>query len=222
MDVTVGRWRARLVPFEQAGAALKLRADVFRAGIGDEDAFDAAAHHLLIEDRDGLAACARLTLQDGVAITRGYTGQFYDLSALALRFPRALEIGRLCIAPSCRDAEVPRLLLAALAQIVPAHERSLLYGCSSFPASGAGMAHLRQHIAPAIWAPPPKVATVPLSPVPGPLPPLLRSYLSLGAVVSDRCVVDADLGTLHVFTGLPVKTIPRTRARRLTGLLDAV
>lgn len=56
---------------------------------------------------------------------------------------------------------------------------------------------------------------------PGPLPPLLRGWLALGAEVSDHAVIDRDLGTMHVFTALPVAAIPPGRAAMLTGLLDA-
>ncbi|WP_179380488.1 GNAT family N-acetyltransferase [Jannaschia marina] len=223
MDITVGRWRARLVPPERAASALDLRARVFRGGAADGDGFDARARHLLISGADGtLAACARLTLQDGPAIAAGYTAQHYDLRRFAARFPRALEVGRVCLAPECHDPEVPRLLLAVLARLVVEERVAVLYGCSSFPLVGTGMARLSRHTAPADWAP---VATAPevrpIPQVPGALPPLLRGYLSLGARVSDHAVVDDDLGTLHVFTALPVAAIPPARARLLTGMLDA-
>ena len=45
------------------------------------------------------------------------------------------------------------------------------------------------------------------------MPPLLRGYLSLGGWVSDHAVIDPDLKTLHVFTGLEVKRVPSRRAK---------
>ena len=47
------------------------------------------------------------------------------------------------------------------------------------------------------------------------MPPLLRSYLVMGGWVSDHAVVDNDLNTLHVFTGLEISAIPPGRARLL-------
>ena len=47
------------------------------------------------------------------------------------------------------------------------------------------------------------------------MPPLLRSYLTMGGWVSDHAVVDRDLNTLHVFTGLEISAIPPARARAL-------
>jgi phytoene dehydrogenase-like protein len=47
------------------------------------------------------------------------------------------------------------------------------------------------------------------------MPPLLRSYLAMGGWVSDHAVVDRDLGTLHVCTGVEIAAIPPSRARLL-------
>jgi putative hemolysin len=47
------------------------------------------------------------------------------------------------------------------------------------------------------------------------MPPLLRSYLAMGGWVSDHAVVDRDLGTLHVFTGLEVGGVPEARIQAL-------
>jgi putative hemolysin len=50
------------------------------------------------------------------------------------------------------------------------------------------------------------------------MPPLLRSYLAMGGWVSDHAVVDRDLNTLHVFTGLEIRALPEARARLLRGV----
>jgi len=47
------------------------------------------------------------------------------------------------------------------------------------------------------------------------MPPLLRSYLVMGGWVSDHAVIDNDLNTLHVFTGVEVKRVPRKRVSLL-------
>lgn len=47
------------------------------------------------------------------------------------------------------------------------------------------------------------------------MPPLLRSYLLMGGWVSDHAVIDAELNTLHVFTGVEVARVPEARARRM-------
>lgn len=221
MEIEAGRWRARLTGAEGAAGALALRSLVFRGGPSDRDAFDAAARHLMIEDASGTVhACARLSVQDSAGIRAGYAAQFYDLTAFSSRFARALEVGRLCHRPGATDPDVPRLLLAVIARVVEAAGAEVLYGCSSFPAEAAALGRLADRIAPDGWRPGRKAAeTVPLTGEGGTLPPLLRSYLSLGARVSDHGVVDRDLGTVHVFTGLPIAEIPPVRARLLTGML---
>lgn len=222
MEMTGGRLRARIVPLADAAAALDLRAKVFRRGAPDDDAFDAGARHLLIEDGTALRGCARITVQHGQAILSGYTATTWNLTSLAAHFPDAIEVGRVCFAPGATDPDVPRLILAMLARVVREERTGILYGCSSFPANGAGLGRLAGRLAPEAWRPVARVAeAVTLPSTPGPLPPLLRSWLSLGAVVSDRAVVDRDLGTMQVFTGLPVAAIPPARVRLLAGLVDA-
>lgn len=50
------------------------------------------------------------------------------------------------------------------------------------------------------------------------MPPLLRSYLAMGGWVSDHAVVDRQLDTLHVFTGLEIRAIPPERAKLLRAV----
>jgi len=50
------------------------------------------------------------------------------------------------------------------------------------------------------------------------IPPLLRSYLAMGGWVSDHAVIDRQMNTLHVFTGLEIAAIPPNRARLLRTL----
>jgi len=47
------------------------------------------------------------------------------------------------------------------------------------------------------------------------MPPLLRTYLVMGGWVSDHAVVDPEMNTLHVFTGVEIGRVPKGRARVL-------
>jgi putative hemolysin len=109
----------------------------------------------------------------------------------------------------------------------------MLFGCSSFYGTDAGAYAdslgllAARHLAPARWMPTVKAPlTVPFArdlagrAIDGKeamqrMPPLLRSYLMLGGWVSDHAVVDPDLNTLHVFTGLEIAAIPDSRKRLL-------
>jgi putative hemolysin len=51
------------------------------------------------------------------------------------------------------------------------------------------------------------------------MPPLLRSYLVMGAQVSDHAVIDRQMNTLHVFTAIEVCAIPPARKARLRALI---
>ncbi|MFO1104542.1 MAG: GNAT family N-acyltransferase [Amaricoccus sp.] len=224
-------------------AAQALRYAAFRgegdAAGRDSDAFDARALHLLIEERRGgrLVCCCRLLpLKDGAEIAGSYSAQFYDLSGLAAFPGPMLELGRFCIAADARDPDILRLAWGALNAYVERHGIALIFGCSSFEGTeaeryAAAFALLSErHLAPRRWRPKIKAPAVvrfaravrALRPDPlaalRVMPPLLRSYLAMGGWVSDHAVVDRDLGTLHVFTGLEVGAVPAARARRLRAL----
>ena len=208
-----------------------------RDGDRDADPFDADCRHLLVEDRatGRLVCCFRLMpLTDGSEIGRSYAAQYYELSALAGYPGRMAEMGRFCIHPDhAQDPDILRVAWAALTRLVDQEGVEMLFGCSSFMGTEAAayrdaFALLRErHLAPRRWLPRIKAPRVfPFArrlcgTRPDPrrafltLPPLLRSYLALGGWVSDHAVVDDDLDTLHVFTGLEIAAIPPARARIL-------
>jgi putative hemolysin len=222
-------------------AALALRGRVFRPGGAagaDRDGFDAVCRHVLIEEiaTGALVGCFRLLpLAGGAEIGRSYSAQFYDLSALADFGGPMVEIGRFCIEPGRSDPDILRLAWAAMTALVDAAGVEMLFGCSSFPGTRAqahydafallrarhlAPLHLRPRVkAPAVFpfarrlrrAPDPKRAMAKM-------PPLLRTYLMMGGWVSDHAVIDRDLDTMHVFTGLEIRAVPPARARLLRAL----
>lgn len=199
----------------------------------DADRFDDPCRHVLIHDTatEELICCFRiLDLPDGRAIGQSYSAQFYDLTALQEFSGRMLEMGRFCIHPDHRDPDILRLAWAVMTRIVDMQGVKMIIGCSSFNGTAAEryrdtFAHLaRHHAAPERWRPGVKAPEVlRLSAAPDPdarmamrrMPPLLRSYLTMGGWVSDHAVIDRDLNSLHVFTGLEIAAIPASRARLL-------
>lgn len=217
-------------------AAQELRGRVFRASNArDADGYDAMCRHMLIERvEDGvLVATFRiLTFSSGAEIGRSYSAQYYALDALESYNAPMVELGRFCVAPDLEDPDVLRVAWGALAQIVDAEGIEMLFGCSSFQGTevaryGDAFAMLSErHLAPKRWWPKVKAPDVfrfarALRRVPDrakalkSMPPLLRSYLTMGGWVSDHAVVDRDLNTLHVFTGLEIASIPAARAKVL-------
>jgi len=236
------RYAARLAEdAADIARAQALRGLCFRGeGRVDRDRYDARCLHLLIEDRsDGaLVACCRLMpLRAGSEIAQSYSAQHYELSALESFEAPMMELGRFCIHPERHDPDILRLAWGALARFVDEHGVRMLFGCSSFKGTEAAdyadaFAMLRdRHLAPRRWWPRVKAPGVVrfardlARRVPDPrramatMPPLLRSYLAMGGWVSDHAVVDRDLGTLHVFTGLEIGAIPAARARQLRAVL---
>ena len=237
-----GRYRARTAQTpEDIAAAQRLRALAFRgpdAAGPDSDDFDAACTHVLVEEaRTGdLVCCFRLLhLGSGAEIGRSYSAQFYELSALADFDGPMVEMGRFCIHPDRRDPDILRVAWGAMTAHVDRAGVEMLFGCSSFHGIEArdyydAFALLRdRHIAPKRWLPRVKAPAVfrfasrlrrkpDLKRAQAKMPPLLRTYLLMGGWVSDHAVIDRDLGTLHVFTGLEIRAVPPARARLLRAV----
>lgn len=248
LTLSKGRYRARQAegPSDVARAQ-RLRYLAFRADRNaaarhdglDADAFDAACTHVLVEEvRSGtLVCCFRLLpLTGGAEIGRSYSAQHYELSALEGFQGRMAEMGRFCLHPAWHDPDIFRVAWGAVTVWVEREGVELLFGCSSFLGTEAE-AHLdafallgARHLAPRRWWPGAKAPEVfrfarrlagrtpDLKRAMQAMPPLLRTYLMMGGWVSDHAVVDRDLGTMHVFTGVEIGKVPPARARLLRAL----
>jgi putative hemolysin len=202
----------------------------------DRDEFDAICGHMMVEEtRTGkLVCCFRmLHLSDGSEIARSYSAKYYELSKLAAYPGRMIEMGRFCIHPAYNDPAILRVAWAAMSRFVDDQGVELLFGCSSFHGVDAeaymdAFALLKEkHLAPKRWLPRVKAPNVfrfarmlklkrpDMKQALKLMPPLLRTYLVMGGWVSDHAVIDSDLNTLHVFTGVEIKRVPPKRARLL-------
>jgi len=241
-EIRHGRYLARLAAGpDDVARAQALRALAF---FGDEDgrdieAHDAACLHVLVEEVSGrrLVCCFRLLLlEGGPEIARSYSAEFYELSALSTFEGRMAEMGRFCIRPGMGDPDILRLAWAAMTRLVDAQDVAMLFGCSSFagveadPYLDAFAVLGRRHLAPRRWWPRVKAPRVfrfaerlrrhrpDLAAAMRNMPPLLRTYLMMGGWVSDHAVIDRQMGTLHVFTGVEIRAIPEPRQRMLRAL----
>ncbi len=237
-DQPLVKYRVRLARTdEDLTRAQRLRFRSFRGeGEGlDSDDFDPLCDHFLVEDAAGdLVCCFRiLPLRNGSEIGRSYSARYYNLSSLADFEGPMVEMGRFCIDPARSDPDILRRAWAAMTRYVDDNGVQMLFGCSSFKGTEAeayfdAFALLKdRHLAPKRWLPRVKAPSVfryaarlkmrkpNLKAAMQGMPPLLRTYLFMGGWVSDHAVVDRDLGTLHVFTGLEIGRVPATRARLL-------
>lgn len=240
----VGLMKSRYEAFEattraEIEAAQRLRHLAFKGVDGlDADAFDEICTHILVKDRKSgdLVCCFRfLPLNSGNEIAQSYSAQYYELSALQDFQGTMVEMGRFCIHPDVQDPDILRVAWAAMTAYVDNNNVELLFGCSSFKGTDTkeyfdAFAMLRdRHIAPKRWLPRVKAPKVfqfaarlrrkpDLKQAQLRMPPLLRTYLMMGGWVSDHAVVDEQMNTLHVFTGLEIKAIPPARKRLLRAM----
>jgi putative hemolysin len=243
--LTLGRFKARLADTERdviACQQLRYLAFIEARGMDvpgdlrDHDEFDADCHHLMVEDtRSGqLVCCFRMMpLESGSEIGRTYSAKFYDLDALSDYPGKMVEMGRFCVHPAWKDPAILRVAWTAMTRFVDDQGVELLIGCSSFHGVDAeayadAFALLKEkHLAPKRWLPKVKAPRVfqyasrlrlrrpNMKLALRGMPPLLRTYLVMGGWVSDHAVIDNELNTLHVFTGIETKHVPEQRARLL-------
>ncbi|MRU13963.1 GNAT family N-acetyltransferase [Roseovarius sp. A21] len=238
-----GRYLARHADGpEDIRAAQRLRYLAFHGPSGpglDQDPFDDICTHILVEEAESgrLVCCFRiLPLAGGDEIGRSYSAQFYELSALASFEGPMVEMGRFCVDPEARDPDIVRVAWAAMTRYVDDNGVEMLFGCSSFKGTDAETYHdafamlAARHLAPRRWWPRVKAPSVvefakklrrrkpDAKQAMLRMPPLLRTYLLMGGWVSDHAVVDRQMNTLHVFTGLEIAAIPPSRKRLLRAV----
>jgi putative hemolysin len=228
--------------FYRQGAAVP---DAMNLASGrDCDRFDAICDHLLVLDsapgggwKQGVVATYRLLRQDVAERAHGFYSQgAFDLAGLLQRKRglRFLELGRSCVSPSYRDKGAVELLWKGIWAYVLQHDIDVMIGCASLPGTDPErladqLAFLRaMAAAPAEWAVQPHAGqdgqivlehTVAFDRRQAlrAVPPLLRAYLRLGAMVSDSAVIDQQFGVTDVFTVLPVASIPRRYLRHFSA-----
>lgn len=229
-NLVAGPYAARMVEdADDLRLCLALRSAVFRKGVADDrDRFDDLAQHVLLTDRrEGRAvACFRYRILPPGDLSLGYTAQFYDLAPLVRFGGPMADLGRVAVAPGRGDPDLLRLLLAALTQVALTERVRVIFGCSSLPG-----ANLARHAPTLAWlqthhAMPLAVTALKAAPRPAyvppdgrAVPPLLRSYLAMGARVGPDPVADPALDTVHVFTALDLAAVPVPRAHSLMRLM---
>ena len=197
-------------------------------GVDDEE-IDRHCTHIMVAGPDGLVAtCRVLYIEQDFHIS--YAAQRYDIEELS-GFGPFLELGRFCVLPDVLDGDILRLIWGGLAKIVDDRGIKMLFGCASFPgadpqdhAAALGLLS-RRFQAPAEFRVGRRAEAVSLSDFEAAegnaleqLPPLLRTYLTMGGWVSDHAVIDHDLDTIHVFCALEIDKIPPARARALRSI----
>ena len=215
------------------------RSRIFRntSSVSDADEFDERCTHFLIFDQlnsNKLVCVFRIYfINDYDQIDKSYSNKYYRLNNLKKINDPMLELGRFCIDPNYNDPKIIMTAWSAIRKIVEYKKIKFLFGCSSFIGTSIDryldcFKYLKyKYVAPPKYLPYVKAPQVLkfskiinlnkfcIRNAKKNLPPLLSSYLNLGGWVSDHAVIDYDLQTMHVFTGLEVEAIPENRLRFL-------
>jgi putative hemolysin len=210
----------------------------------DIDDYDSICDHLLVIDhgddgRPHVVGTYRLLRQVVASMHRGfYSAGEYDLAPL-IRTSAAggqlLELGRSCVAAAYRNNTTITLLWRGIASYLATHGIGYMFGCASLHGTdpalhAAELSYLHHHH----LAPPELRARaldhVPMDRLPAgsydpraaqrALPPLVKGYLRVGAMIGDGAFVDAQFNTVDVFVVMPVERITRRYLDRFAGAND--
>ncbi|PZM12166.1 GNAT family N-acetyltransferase [Rhizobium tubonense] len=200
----------------------------------DVDSYDAICDHLLVLDRsiegdteEQIVGTYRLLRQE-VAMANGgfYSASEFATDALLARHPdkRFMELGRSCVLPAYRTKRTVELLWQGNWAYALKHGMGAMFGCASFsgvlPEQHAlALSFLYHNVRAkdewAVEALPSLARTMDLMPTEAinarkalmTLPPLIKGYLRLGAMVSGSAVVDHAFNTTDVLIVLPIASI---------------
>jgi putative hemolysin len=216
---------------EEMGARLPLEA--MRAG-RDFDAFDEICDHLIVLDKsiegdapEQIVATYRLLRQDVAARHSGfYSSSEFDVEPMIARHPgkRFLELGRSCVLSPYRTKRTVELLWQGNWAYALKHNLDVMFGCGSFPGAfpefhALALSFLHHNVLAgdewAVHAAPNRYRNMDLMPSEAvnpkralmAMPPLIKGYLRLGAMVGEGAVVDQAFGTTDVLIVLPVESI---------------
>lgn len=216
---------------EEMGA--RLPPEAMRAG-RDFDAFDAICDHLIVLDRsieadtpDQIVATYRLLRQDVAERHSGfYSASEFDVDPLVARHPdkKFLELGRSCVLAPYRNKRTVELLWQGNWAYALKHGLDVMFGCGSFPGAfpefhALALSFLHHNVpAEGEWsvrAQPNRYRNMDLMPPEAvnpkralmAMPPLIKGYLRLGAMIGEGAVVDQAFGTTDVLVVLPVESI---------------
>jgi len=200
----------------------------------DYDTIDRYCDHLLVldtallgEPEEQIVGTYRLLRQEVAARHDGFYSQSeFDVMDLVGRNPdkRFLELGRSCVLREYRTRRTLEALWQGNWAYALGHDIDVMFGCASFPgdrpyAHALALSFLNQTAAAnADWSVRaiagrglsmdmmPVEAINPRAAIAA-MPPLVKGYLRVGALVSSEAVVDPAFRTTDVLVMLPVKQI---------------
>jgi putative hemolysin len=218
--------------------AQRLRHKVFAEEMGarlssvlpghDIDLYDPFCDHLLVRDLASGEVVGTYRILPSEAAKRVgsyYSEQEFDLTRLNFLRPRMAELGRSCVHPAHRSGAVIARLWMGLADYMTRYGHEYIVGCASIGMADGG--HIaasvyrqlsERHLAPIEWRVTPRFGLPVESLDDGriaALPPLIKGYTRLGAMVCGEPAWDPDFNTADLLMLLPMAQLNRSYARRL-------
>lgn len=237
--VTASRYHVSLaVDDSEIREAQRLRYQVFAEEMGarlpsvlprhDIDLYDPFCDHLLVRElADGQVVGTYRILSPDAARRVGsyYSEQEFDLTRLNFLRPRMAELGRSCVHPAHRSGAVIARLWMGLADYMTRYGYEYFIGCASISMADGGHVAARvhremtaRHPAPIEWRVTPRTRLPVESLDDGQaaaLPPLIKGYARLGAMICGEPAWDPDFNTADLLLLLPMAQLNRSYARRL-------
>lgn len=218
--------------------AQRLRYQVFAEEMGtrlasalprhDTDLYDPFCDHLLVRDLAGgevVGTCRILPPETAKRVGSFCAEQEFDLTRLNLLRPRMAELGRSCVHPAHRSGGVIAQLWMGLADYMTRYGYEYVVGCASVGMSDGGhiaaSVHRQlsaRHLAPIKWHVTPRTRLPVESLDDGQcaaLPPLIKGFTQLGAMVCGEPAGDPDFNTADLLMLLPIAQLNRNHAGRL-------
>jgi putative hemolysin len=220
--------------------AQRLRHQVFAEEMGarlssvlpghDIDLYDPFCDHLLVRELDSgeVVGTYRILPPEAARhVGSYYSEQEFDLTRLYFLRPRMAELGRSCVHPAHRSGGVIARLWMGLADYMTRYGYEYIVGCASIGmADGGHIATsvyrqlIERHLAPVEWHTTPRYRLPVESLDDGQraaLPPLIKGYTRLGAMVCGEPAWDPDFNTADLLMLLPMAQLNRSYARRFVG-----
>lgn len=236
-----GRYHVSLaVDDSEIREAQRLRYQVFADEMGarlstvlpghDIDLYDPFCDHLLVRDRASGAVVGTyriLAPESARRVGSYYSEQEFDLARLHFLRPRMAELGRSCVHPDHRSGAVIARLWMGLADYMTRYGYEYAVGCASIGMADGGHFAARvhrevaaRHLAPVEWHVAPRFR-LPVESLddgqPAELPPLIKGYTRLGAMVCGEPAWDPDFNTADLLMLLPLARLNQSYARRFIG-----
>lgn len=202
--VRSSNYEVRLAAPHELDKVYALRYEVFLSDCtstdsagSDCDQYDEHADHLVVTAGEQIVATYRVMPVDRVlqAGLLPYSSNEFEISALLESFcpTSAVELGRSCVHPNHRNGALPKLLWSALAKYMMNNGRTEAFGCVSVfnathgeAASLVDLFKLQKVWSDSLQCPPlmgvdSEYSSIATNQLKALVPPLLRSYLLLGA-----------------------------------------